>query len=97
MTTRRLAAILAADVVGYSRAMGADEAGTLARLHAVRREVIDPAMAHTDTQCASSLIPACARLPATIRGSKAKRSSSWTRSNVPIFRMVQDMPTELTG
>jgi adenylate cyclase len=42
---RRLAAILAADVAGYSRLMEADEAGTLARLKAVRREVIDPSLA----------------------------------------------------
>ncbi len=40
--TRRLAAILAADVAGYSRLMGADEEGTLARLNAHRRELIDP-------------------------------------------------------
>jgi TolB-like protein len=39
---RRLAAILATDVAGYSRLMGADEEGTLARLKAHRREVIDP-------------------------------------------------------
>jgi adenylate cyclase len=39
---RRLAAILAADVAGYSRLMGRDEAGTLARLNALRRELIDP-------------------------------------------------------
>jgi len=39
---RRLAAILAADVAGYSRLMGADEEGTLARLKAHRRELIDP-------------------------------------------------------
>src|SRR5450631_2160746 len=39
---RRLAAILAADVAGYSRLMGADEVGTLARLKAHRRELIDP-------------------------------------------------------
>jgi adenylate cyclase len=39
---RRLAAILAADVVGYSRLMGVDEEGTLARLKAHRRELIDP-------------------------------------------------------
>jgi len=38
---RRLAAILAADVAGYSRLMGADEEGTLAALKAYRREVID--------------------------------------------------------
>jgi adenylate cyclase len=39
---RRLAAILAADVAGYSRLMGADEEGTLERLKALRRELIDP-------------------------------------------------------
>src|SRR5712671_5684735 len=39
---RKLAAILAADVAGYSRLMGADEEGTLARLKAVRRELADP-------------------------------------------------------
>jgi adenylate cyclase len=42
---RRLAAILAADVVGYSRLMEVDEAGTLARLKTVRLELIDPALA----------------------------------------------------
>jgi adenylate cyclase len=42
---RRLVAILAADVVGYSRLMGADEAGTLARLKALRKDVIDPRIA----------------------------------------------------
>ena len=40
--TRRLAAIFAADVVGYSRLMGADEEGTLERLKAPRRELVDP-------------------------------------------------------
>ncbi len=39
---RRLAAILAADIVGYSRMMEADEAGTLARLKALRSELFDP-------------------------------------------------------
>src|SRR6202051_1399319 len=42
---RRLAAILAADVAGYSRLMGADEEGTLATLKAHRRELIDPKIA----------------------------------------------------
>ncbi len=41
---RRLAAILVADVVGYSRLMGADEEGTLARLKAHRDEVIHPSI-----------------------------------------------------
>ena len=43
--TRKIAAILVADVVGYSRLAGADEEGTLARLRALRRELIDPAIA----------------------------------------------------
>jgi transposase len=40
--TRRLAAILAADVAGYSRLMGADEEGTLAALKQLRRKLADP-------------------------------------------------------
>src|SRR5437764_2312507 len=43
--TRRLAAILAADIAGYSRLMGADEEGTLTRLKALRAELIDPGIA----------------------------------------------------
>jgi len=43
-TERRLAAVLAADVVGYTRLMGRDEAGTHARLKAIRRELVDPAV-----------------------------------------------------
>ena len=42
---RRLSAILAADVVGYTRMMGADEAGTLDALKAMRAEVVDPKVA----------------------------------------------------
>ena len=43
--TRRLAAILAADVAGYSRLIGADESGTLQRLRAIRDELVDPTIA----------------------------------------------------
>jgi adenylate cyclase len=43
--TRRLAAILAADVAGYSRLIGADEEGTLECLKALRRELLDPKIA----------------------------------------------------
>ena len=42
---RRLGAIVAADVAGYSRLIGADEQGTLTRLKAIRRELIDPQIA----------------------------------------------------
>jgi adenylate cyclase len=44
-STRRLAAIRAADVVRYSRLMGADEEGTLEPLRALRREFVDPKIA----------------------------------------------------
>jgi class 3 adenylate cyclase len=43
--TRRLAAILAADVAGYSRLIGADEGGTLQSLKAIRKELVDPLIA----------------------------------------------------
>jgi adenylate cyclase len=43
--TRRLAAVLAADVAGYSRLIGGDELGTLGRLRAMRIELIDPSIA----------------------------------------------------
>jgi len=42
---RKLAAILAADVVGYSRLVGDDEAGTIARVKALRKECIEPLVA----------------------------------------------------
>ena len=44
-STRRLAAILAVDVAGYSRLMGADEEGTHARLKAHLAELVDPKIA----------------------------------------------------
>jgi class 3 adenylate cyclase/TolB-like protein len=44
-TERQLVAVVAADIAGYSRLMGADEEGTLARLKACRRDLIDPGVA----------------------------------------------------
>jgi adenylate cyclase len=43
--TRKLAAILAADIVGYSKLAGADEERTLARLRALRSDLTDPTIA----------------------------------------------------
>jgi adenylate cyclase len=51
--TRRLAAILAADVAGYSRLMGADEEGTHERLKALRRELLDPKIAEHNVRFCS--------------------------------------------
>ena len=45
---------MSADVVGYSRLMGMDEAGTLSRLNALRRELIDPAIAGHSAASSSS-------------------------------------------
>jgi class 3 adenylate cyclase len=45
MTTRRLAAILAADVAGYSKLVGEDEPGTLAALREIRRGIVNPVLA----------------------------------------------------
>ncbi|MGD9882421.1 MAG: hypothetical protein AB7U95_20105 [Reyranella sp.] len=42
---RRLAAVVAADVIGYSRLMGRDESGTVARLRRVRTERLEPVLA----------------------------------------------------
>ena len=67
---RRLAAIMAADVVSYSRLMGADEVGTLNNLKAHRRELVDPA-----------IVAASSRPPATACSSS---SPAWsTRSPAP--------------
>ena len=51
---RRLAAILVADVVGYSKLIGSDEAGTLAQLQALRNEVIEPLIAKHAASLSSS-------------------------------------------
>src|SRR3984893_5686651 len=56
---RKLAAILAADVVGYSRLMGRDESGTLARLRDHRKERLEPALARG----IAGLAPASRRRP----------------------------------
>jgi len=53
--TRRLQAILAADVVGYSRLMNRDEEGTLARLQALEREVVDRAISGHDGEIVKRL------------------------------------------
>jgi class 3 adenylate cyclase len=67
---RRLAAILAADVTGYSRLMGADEEGTLDRLKVHRRELVDPKIRDTAAASISAAItslPPSTELPGTQR------------------------------
>lgn len=52
---RRLVAVLAADMVGYSRLMGLDEEGTIARQRALRRELIDPRIAENSGRIVKTL------------------------------------------
>lgn len=52
---RRLTAIFAGDVAGYSRLMGADEEGTLSRLNAHRREFLEPKIAEHRAASSSEL------------------------------------------
>ena len=61
---RRLAAILAVDVAGYSRLMGEDEEGTLAALRAVRDELADPKIAEHRGRIASRCGALCGRAAA---------------------------------
>ena len=48
--TRRLAAVLAADVAGYSRLMGVDEEGPLERFKALCRELLDPSLTEANSR-----------------------------------------------
>jgi class 3 adenylate cyclase len=57
--TRRLAAILAADVAGYSRLMGLDEEGTHAALTALRHELTDPRSPSTAAASSRPLATGC--------------------------------------
>src|SRR5262245_13883531 len=59
---RRLAAILVADVVGYSKLVGSDEAGTLAKLQALRADVIEPQIAKHAGRLFKSGVTAARRL-----------------------------------
>ena len=64
---RKLAAIVAADVVGYSRLMGRDESGTLARLREHRKECLEPALARYGGQRRRSRCRAAEDAPAITR------------------------------
>ncbi len=63
---RRLAAILAADVVGYSRFMGEDQAGTLAALRAHREELIEPKIAEHHGRIVTLMLCGAPKLRAQI-------------------------------
>ena len=86
---RRLAAVLAADVAGYSRLMGIDEEGTLARLKAIRKSLIDPTIAvHrgrvVKTTGDGALVDSPARSTPCVAPSRS--SAAWPAQNAGVRR-----------
>jgi len=71
--TRRLAAILAADVAGYSRLIGADESGTLERLRALRRELLGPKIAEHKGRLVKTTASIVGRSPCALSRSQGLR------------------------
>src|ERR1700746_1041066 len=89
---RRLAAILAADVANYSRLMGADEEGTLARLKALRRELADPKIKENRGRIVKTtgdgLLLEFASVVDSMRGSAPSNCSVRSRSETPMSRQI---------
>jgi hypothetical protein len=79
---RKLAAILAADVAGYSRLMGADEEGTLRRLKALRAGLIDPRL--PSIMAASSRPPASSAASSMRCDAQSSGRACW--QNAPSLR-----------
>jgi adenylate cyclase len=101
---RRLAAILAADMVGYSRAMQADEAGTLAALTKFRKDAIEPLVAEHRGRIVklmgdgvlAEFASVVERLPARLSGKRARRKirqSLQFRIGVNLGDIVFEMAT----
>src|SRR5215831_14588510 len=91
---RRLAAILAADVAGYSRLMGADEEGTLARLKALRREVADPKIREhrariVKTTGDGSLLEFASVVDAVRCAVEVQREMAERNADVPLDRRIE--------
>ena len=83
---RRLAAILAMDMVGYSRQMAADEAGTLVRFRGVRNDVIDPRSRRRAGGSSSRPATACwwsSPAPSARSNARSTSSASWPSATPP--------------
>jgi adenylate cyclase len=90
---RRLAAILAADVVGYSRMMGADEEGTLTALKTIRRELIEPKIAEhqgriVKTTGDGALVEFASAVDAVRCAIEIQRSAAERNANIPDDRRI---------
>jgi adenylate cyclase len=91
---RRLAAILAADVVGYSRLMGADEESTLAALKTCRRELFDPKIAQYQgrifkTTGDGALVEFASVVDAVRCALDIQRSMAARNTNIPEDRRIE--------
>jgi TolB-like protein len=91
---RRLAAILAADVAGYSRLTGTDEEGTIARLRALRRELIDPTIAAHSGRIVKTtgdgiLIEFASVVDAVRCGVELQRGMATRNTDVPADRRIE--------
>jgi adenylate cyclase len=91
---RRLVAVLAADVAGYSRLMGVDEEGTLARLKAVRKSLADPTIAahrgHIVKTTGDGMLVEFASAVDAIRGAvEIQRAMAKQNANVPQDQRIE--------
>ena len=91
---RRLAAVLAADAAGYSRLMGADEEGTLARLNAHRREFLEPTVAEHNGRIVKRtgdgiLIEFGSAVDATRCAIQAQRGMAQRNKDVPADQRIE--------
>jgi adenylate cyclase len=91
---RRLAAILVADVVGYSRLMGADEEGTLAALKTCRRELFDPKIAQYQgrifkTTGDRALVEFASIVDAVRCALDIQRTTAARNTNIPEHRRIE--------
>src|SRR3977135_4123493 len=91
---RRLAAVLAADVAGYSRLMGLDEEGTLARLKAGRKALVDPTIAAhrgriVKTTGDGMLVEFASAVDAVRSAVEVQRGMVQQNANVPQDQMIR--------
>jgi adenylate cyclase len=91
---RRLAAILAADIAGYSRLMGGDEEGTLAQLKALRKSLIDPKIAEhhgriVKTTGDGALVEFASAIDAVRCATEIQRSMADHNANTPDNRRIE--------
>jgi adenylate cyclase len=91
---RRLAAVLAADVAGYSRLMGADEEGTLARLKAIRKSLADPTIAAhrgriVKTTGDGMLVEFASAVDAARGAAEVQRAMAKQNANVPQDQRIE--------